>query len=52
MKELLFLIACMVAVAISGCVTPLTTMGECKKICRGPVQHYQDDNIECLCKLN
>lgn len=44
---LIFLIIMLVT---NGCATSMTTMAECKKICRGSVQHYQDDTIECGCK--
>lgn len=40
----LFLLSCAQA------PTSVNIMAECKKICRGPVLHYQDDTIECVCK--
>lgn len=56
MRELIALIILMV-IAFSnwGCITkaPLTSqdyMNTCKIACKGKVQHYQDDLVDCVCK--
>lgn len=49
----LVLIVWMLLVAtifVLGCSTPAVNMDHCKKACKGQVQHYQDDEVDCQCK--
>lgn len=51
MKYLILISSLLLLMILSGCATTNSVnMDHCKKACRGQVQHYQDDEVECSCK--
>lgn len=47
--RLLLLLILLVSTSCFSTAKPLSTLQECRKVCRSGVEFYEDDNLTCKC---